>query len=161
MTFHVDFDVRGIPKGQPRPQAFSMKDKKTGKSVARLRTAGTAESWKSDIVAAGTAWRPIVPLENAIEVALIFWMPRPKRLMRQSDPIGAINHESKPDIDNLIKAVLDALTNDGWWRDDAQVSKVTASKMYHARVGSPGAQITVTEVGPEPAPLPTKHPQIP
>ncbi len=151
MTFHVDFNVRGLPKGQPRPTAFSMKDKKTGKSVARLRTKGTAESWKSDVVAAGTNWRPINPLEEAVHVDLIFWMPRPKRLMRQSDPVGAINHDCKPDIDNLIKAVLDALTNDGWWRDDCQVSQVTASKMYHAITGSPGAQIVVTEVGPVPA----------
>jgi len=157
MTYRADFDVRGHPKGQPRPQAFSMKDKKTGKSVARLRTKGTAESWKSDIVAAGDTWRPRNPLEEAIHVDLVFWMPRPKRLMRQSDPISAIHHDCKPDIDNLVKAVLDALTNDGWWRDDCQVAKVTATKMYHGKLGSPGAQITIVELEPEPAPARDSH----
>ena len=145
MTFRADFEVHGLPKGQPRPQAFSMKQK-DGTSIARLKMRGTAEAWKGDIVLAGKDWRPASPIQGPVDVQLEFWMPRPKRLMRIKDTELAIFHEAKPDLDNLIKAVLDVLTSDGLWLDDSQVSRLQAVKMYHAKGGSPGAQIRIEEL---------------
>ena len=49
-------------------------------------------------------------------------------------------HESRP-----IKATLDAMTLDGWWKDDSQVFKVTATKTYHSKLGCAGAFISVHE----------------
>lgn len=62
-----------------------------------------------------------------------FLFPRPKRLDRKRDPDGLIPHTSKPDLDNLTKAVLDALTEVGFWRDDSQVYSASCSKYYVAR----------------------------
>ena len=42
---------------------------------------------------------------------------------------GAIKPTKKPDIDNMQKAVLDAL-NGLAWDDDSQIVKVTAEKEY-------------------------------
>lgn len=36
----------------------------------------------------------------------------------------------KPDIDNYLKALLDGLTAAGVWKDDTQVSRVRASKLF-------------------------------
>lgn len=36
----------------------------------------------------------------------------------------------RPDIDNLSKAVLDAMTGAGVWNDDAQVVRLVAEKRY-------------------------------
>ncbi len=153
MTFNADFDVRGIPKPQGRPRAFIPKVvKKKGKKKkvlhARVFNPATAEKWKSDIVVAGEPFRPDVPLEDPVEIRIVFWMPRPQRLMREKDPSGAVWYTAKnhDDIDNLIKAVLDALTHDGWWRDDSQVCSIFATKKYHSKLGSPGAQIQIDEL---------------
>jgi len=149
MTFHADFNVEGIPKAQPRHQAFAKVISKPGekpKAVARVYQKNTAEWWKSQVILAGKPFRPASPLEGPIQMRIIFWMPRPKRLMRAKDPDGPIPHLAKPDKENLEKPIMDALTNDGWFRDDAQICMGKTVKFYHAKTGSPGAEIYIDEL---------------
>ena len=141
MTFSATFEVRGLPKPQPRPRAFA---KKVGKKIlVRAYDKGTAEAWKQDVVTAGRQHRPTEPLNGSVSVRVKFLMPRPKRLMRKKDDDGPIWATGKPDVDNLAKAVLDAMTLDGWWGDDAQVVDLRVSKCYHAKAGVPGANVSV------------------
>lgn len=133
----IYFEVRGIPKAQPRVRAF-----KRGKH-AGVYDPGTADSWKSMLVLQARAHRPEAPLEGPVAVSIDFLMPRPKSLMRKSDPDGEIWHTAKPDRDNLEKAALDALGQDGWWRDDAQVCEGSVRKLYHAKSGVPGARVRI------------------
>jgi Holliday junction resolvase RusA-like endonuclease len=39
-------------------------------------------------------------------------------------------HTVKPDIDNLVKLVLDAMTKAGFWKDDSQVVILKAEKRW-------------------------------
>lgn len=73
--------------------------------------------------------------------AMTFILPRPKRL--KSGPRQP--HAAKPDIDNLAKAVLDALNHVGVWGDDAQVSQAMLCKRYAASDERPGAEITIDD----------------
>jgi Holliday junction resolvase RusA-like endonuclease len=42
-----------------------------------------------------------------------------------------MHHIAKPDLDNLAKAVMDAISDLGTiWRDDSQVAALRMSKMY-------------------------------
>jgi len=41
-----------------------------------------------------------------------------------------LNHECKPDLDNLAKAVLDAMTVGGWWGDDCQITDLRVRKEW-------------------------------
>ncbi len=133
--------VFGIPKPQPRPRAFA---KKMGNYyVARVYEAGTAEAWKSDIVRDARPQKPASPIEGPLRVSIDFLLPRPKRLLRQRDPDGPIYCESKPDRDNLEKAVLDAFKTDGWFRDDCQVVCGEVRKFYHGKGEAPGACIAI------------------
>jgi crossover junction endodeoxyribonuclease RusA len=132
--------VIGEPKGQPRPRAFV--NKATGR--ASVYDAGTAEHWKSQIAEAARSHLPSEPFDCPIGLTVDFHMPRPKRLMRKKDPDDPIRHTAKPDLDNLTKAVMDALTAIGMWRDDSQVCHVLASKWYAAKDRRPGATITVS-----------------
>lgn len=42
---------------------------------------------------------------------------------------------TKPDTDNLQKALKDAMTKLGFWRDDAQVSSEIIQKFTHTKTG--------------------------
>lgn len=141
MTRPIAFFVPGIPKGQPRPRAFARKI--GGKYVARVFEAGTAEQWKSQIA---TAWKESgatmmeVP---ACSVLLSFQFPRPKHHSTAKGvlkPDAPVWHTAKPDVDNTIKAVLDALTQIGAWKDDAIVASIVASKLYSP---TPGCHIEI------------------
>ncbi len=112
--------------------------------VARVFDSGTAENWKADVVAAARSVRPTVPLEGPVRVDIRFLLPRPTSLCRKKDSPGMIWATARPDRDNLEKAVLDALGNDGWWRDDAQIVCGEVAKLYHRKGGWPGALVVVT-----------------
>lgn len=65
------------------------------------------------------------PLKGPLGVNLQFHKQRPKT--KNEKEIWVI---TKPDLDNYIKAVLDAV-NGVLWEDDKQIVEMTARKMYH------------------------------
>ena len=78
---------------------------------------------------------PKHPLEGAISVSMVFSMPRPKshyrggrysHLLKNTSP-G--RHISRPDLDNIVKFYLDAMTG-LFWKDDSCVCTIEASKNY-------------------------------
>lgn len=129
--------VYGIPKGQPRPRAFSRG------GVARVYDPGTAEGWKGQIAIAFKDAKPAQPFEGELRLSIEFLFPRPKSLSRKKDPEGLLRHVSKPDVDNAAKAVMDALQTLGFFRDDCQVVDLWARKWMHSKVGMPGALVTL------------------
>lgn len=68
------------------------------------------------------------PLDGPVVVEATFTLPKPgsapKR--RRTWPIK----QRSGDVDKLLRAVFDSLTDAGVWRDDAQVIEVTGRKTY-------------------------------
>jgi len=87
------------------------------------------------VVACGWANHPLN--DGAVRVVLDFIMPRPKYHFLKSGlrANAPTRHTVTPDIDKLARAVLDALTNAGVWRDDAQVAQIEAYKTYGTEPG--------------------------
>ena len=63
-----------------------------------------------------------------------------KKALKQIEE-GTLKHTKKPDLDNLGKAVLDAL-NEIAFTDDSHITKLTLVKRYSA---FPGIGMTITE----------------
>jgi len=74
--------------------------------------------------------------EGALHVELTFLVKRPK-YMRKGE---RIIHSKRPDLDNMVKAVLDALPIP----DDAVVCSITAKKYYAATGEDPQIEILVS-----------------
>lgn len=78
---------------------------------------------------------PIFKADEALSVRLEFGISIPKSYTgkkREACLAGQIVPMKKPDIDNLVKAVLDAL-NGCMYEDDKQIIKVIAEKCYAGR----------------------------
>jgi Holliday junction resolvase RusA-like endonuclease len=133
--------VIGLPKGQPRPRAFAFHGK------ARVFDPGTAEGWKNQIAIAfkETAPADFTPFMGPVRLNIIFMFPRPKSHFCKAGlkPNAPALFTSKPDADNAAKAVMDALTTLGTWKDDAQVCNLHVTKQYAS--GQPGATIGISE----------------
>jgi len=142
--------VFGVPKPQPRTRAFVSK-----KGVPRIYDPATAEGWKSAIAEALREHIPTVPHEGPVVVRMDFLMPRPKSHYGTGKKAGKLKdnapdwHVSVPDLDNLEKAVLDACSMLGIWRDDSQVCKVVKTKRYCDPMSSipPGCILEIEFVG--------------
>jgi len=96
----------------------------------------------------GTDW---TPLDCAVCVTLMAVFKRPQDLLKRSTRTGLLLHAderrmpyiAKPDCDNVSKAVLDALTRAGLWRDDSQVQREQIEKWYAAINEVPHLEITI------------------
>lgn len=66
------------------------------------------------------------PFDEPLDVMLVFRMPTPQVAIDK----GREWPTFPPDLDKLIRAVLDSCTDAGVWVDDARVVKVTAQKEY-------------------------------
>ena len=136
----IRFFVEGTPIAQPRPRA------RNAGAHARVYNPATAREWKKAVRLQAKRFRPAQPILGPLTVHLAFYLPRPKRLMRKKDDAGPIKHPVKPDLDNLAKALLDSLTDDGgWWRDDAQIVGGMWEKFYAPVDAEPGVMIEVIE----------------
>jgi crossover junction endodeoxyribonuclease RusA len=82
--------------------------------------------WRADIANAARAIN-ISKAEGAVAIDLKFVFHRPKTVKRKEPSI-------RPDLDKLIRAVLDGLT-DVAYKDDEQVTNLTASKSYGEQQG--------------------------
>ena len=142
MSFRCEFRVIGDPKAQPRIKATVRR----GASHATVYTPSTAKGWKESVVIQARPHKPQWPLKGPLRVRLCFLFGRPQRLMRKKDPAGPIWHTVKPDRDNLEKAVLDCLTDDGWFCDDAQVCAGESLKFYVEKGGEPGVRVCVEQL---------------
>lgn len=117
--------IFGVAKGKPR-QRFA------GGHVYSPSTAYERE--------VGTEFRrqnpgaEPMPKGVPVKVDVIAFFPEPKsatKAQRDSMRSGQILPTRKPDADNILKLVLDAL-NGLAWHDDAQVTSVTCKKLYGA-----------------------------
>lgn len=146
MTEQITIEVDGDPKGQPRARAFVGR---TGR--ARVYDPGTAEGWKAQIAMAARGVLPAEPLQGPLEVNILLRFRRPRCHYRTGKraaelrPYAPCWHTAKPDRDNCDKSILDALTQLGAWRDDAQVVDGRVAKVWSDR---PGATILISAAGP-------------
>ena len=87
---------------------------------------------------------PIAPKGTPVRVDVVAYFPRPQRLYRKSDPASAIPHAVKPDLDNVIKSLVDGVSQCGKvWADDGQVQCIRAESWHHEKDGKPRTRVAV------------------
>ena len=122
----IEFFVEGKPV--PQGSLVFMKGKPIHAGADRLAT------WRADIARLGKL-AGCQPSERPIAISLIFNMIKPKTVNRQMPTVP-------PDLDKLIRAVLDGLTGVAY-KDDGQVVRINAVKIYSQKIG---VQIGVVEL---------------
>lgn len=78
-----------------------------------------------------------VPLEKDVYLELLFYFEVPKSYSKKKlEELESKNYTytKKPDVDNLVKLVMDA-ANGMLWKDDSQVYRITAEKRYGKESG--------------------------
>ena len=90
-------------------------------------------AWRS-AVGLGAKLAGARPHADPVEISLIFIVARPRTVNRLAPSVP-------PDLDKLVRAVLDGLTAIAY-RDDAQVCTLTATKEYGDR---PGVQVYISK----------------
>lgn len=140
----ISFVVTCAPVAQPR-QRHRISNK-GGKAFAQNYTPANhpVNTFKTIAqIAAREAWPGCQPMKGPLVLKAAFVLPRPKRLIWKNRLMARLPCEAKPDLDNLLKSLKDALTGI-IWLDDSQVVRVEANKWYAAGDEQPGVEVSVS-----------------
>lgn len=118
------------PKGRPRfanGHAYTPKETREYEDLVRLIARNAIKA----------------PQSGAIRMKVDFYLPMPKKLSKAKFGDSEPRPTKKPDIDNLGKAVLDALNSGVGYEDDKQIVELTLRKFYSE---NPRTEITMEEL---------------
>jgi crossover junction endodeoxyribonuclease RusA len=152
-------EVRGLPapqgsksyKGQTKKGRPILAESSAALKPWRLQVQSALEDAMQDLRVRAARrdldpWQSF-PIEGPVAVVATFTMRKPKSApkTRRTFPV------TKPDVDKLLRAVLDAGTAAGVWGDDSQVIEETARKAYpREHLGAlevPGLTLAVYSIG--------------
>lgn len=142
----IDFTVYGKPEPGGSKKAFLPLKKEHHHLFVGAALAGgllrpvvvdansKAKAWQAEVKkAAEQAMAMRDPLLGPLHVEFVFGLERPKSVKREEPTV-------RPDVTKLIRAVEDACTGIVW-KDDAQIIRQIASKVYAA--GQPFVRVIV------------------
>lgn len=136
----IKFTVPGNPRGKQRPRICRIR----GKTITY--TPKETTEYEKLVKASYTAVSKAKFERNLpLEISILALYPVPKSVnkkLKSSMLKGGILPTKKPDSDNIIKIILDAL-NCVAYRDDAQICKVYFEKMYAEK---PETKIIIKEI---------------
>lgn len=145
----IRFTVPSVPVGQPRPRAVMAGKHARVHELTHVkgsdgqRRPHAITAFKATVRMAAREAYDGPPAEGPLSVTMICVMPRPKGKVWKTKAMPRYPHTSKPDAENVAKAVLDALTN-LLWRDDAQVYSLNVQKWVAAGDEQPHVVVELT-----------------
>lgn len=144
----MTLDVTGVPQPKGSMKAFV----RGGRAVVTSDNP-RLKAWQQTVrVEAQRAG--VAALAGPVAIQLAFRLQRPIALSKRREAA----HVTRPDVDKLARAVLDALTGVAWG-DDSQVASLRATKRYAGLEEPCGVTISVgaaaTGDGPPSVPVPS------
>lgn len=136
----VSFWVPGIPVPKGSLKAFVR-----GKFARVVEDNARTKPWMSCVTHAAHA-AGLRPEAGACAVGLVFYLPRPKGHFNAKGalrPSAPKYPEVKPDVDKLVRAMLDALKGVAFEDDARVVGLDPAPWKYYATERGPGADVIV------------------
>lgn len=136
----IEFTVPAVPVAQPRPRATAINGQAR---MYEAKASHPIHSFKATVRhAAAQAYRG-PQLMGPLVVWMTFVFPRPKNRIWKTRPMPSEPHAKKPDIDNCVKSVLDAL-NGVLFADDSQVCNCNVVKRIASGDEQPHVAVTIT-----------------
>lgn len=136
----IRFTVYGVPQPKGSTRAFM----RPGMRFPVVTSDNPkVKAWQKVIGLGATQARGagVKPATGPVWLELSFYLARPQRLARKATPA----HVTRPDVDKLARAVLDAMKGI-CYLDDGQVGKVVMEKAYAEAGEQPRATITVRPI---------------
>lgn len=132
----IIFDIVGEPIPQGSKTATVINGRAvmfdSNKKLKAWRSQVTATALKHRLASDHDTFGPQVP----VGVVLLFRLAKPKSVTREFPAV-------KPDLDKLVRSVMDGLTDAGIWADDSQVISIHASKKYCNDSDTMGVSVNV------------------
>ena len=141
----ISFFVPGTPVAKGSAKAFYNRN---ARKIVTMQDNGDKQKPWASMISYCAQEKGFKVSSGGFMIYLMFRMPRPKSHYGTGKNSSKLKdnapdwHTGKPDLDKLVRCVKDALTGIVW-KDDSQVSFLSAGKIYSEK---PGVKIEVGEV---------------
>lgn len=136
----IQFTVYGTPVAQGRPRATTMNGQ------VRMYDPAKSKDFKKYVKLVASQHRPPQLIDGPISMKVEIFKPSLKSFSKKKTLAaerGELRPLTKPDVDNYVKGVKDALKS-VIWKDDSQVVDLHIGKWYSE---NPRIEITIEEIG--------------
>lgn len=137
------FHVMGLPspKGSKTRMGKVLVEGSSASGRAKLR------SWQDAVVSEASRQAATLdgPIDGPVAVSVTFRLPMPRSRPKWLQRVGSAPCMVKPDVDKLVRALLDSMVAAGLLRDDSIVVDLERVRKREV-VGWTGAEVVVTRV---------------
>ncbi|KON88968.1 hypothetical protein AF332_20705 [Sporosarcina globispora] len=136
----ITFTVYGEPVAQGRPRASTINGQ------VRMYDPAKSKDFKKYVKLVASQHRPSQLITGPISMKVEIFKPSLKSFSKKkalAAERGELRPLTKPDVDNYVKGVKDALKS-VIWKDDSQVVDLHIGKWYSE---NPRIEITIEEIG--------------
>lgn len=141
----IEFKYMGEPIGKGRPRVTA-RGGKFAHAYTPKRTKDFEDAIRFEFMASNCEKMPVYDKDIPLQAEMVFAFGVPKSYTKKKRDAclnGETMKTTKPDTDNIVKSVLDALT-EAAFVDDSQIVKVTAEKIY---AEEPFVEVKIYEYG--------------
>lgn len=124
----LKFRLNCIPTAQARARHMTTK---SGLSVSYK--SANQKSNERTLEALLAPYAPKAPLQGPLVLEFVAALPVGKsdsKKLREAKLTGLVAPEKKPDLDNILKNLMDCMTRLQFWTDDVQVVCLRCEKIY-------------------------------
>jgi len=135
----IQFTVYGEPVAQARARATIIH------GHIRMYDPKKSSSYKDYIKFVASEYAPSELIKGPLQMSVDIYRPIPKSFSKKKSALaesGTLRPITKPDVDNYIKAIKDALKNI-IWKDDSQVVSLVVNKFYSEQ---PRIEVIINEM---------------
>ena len=127
----IKFTYHGEAVGKGRPRVTA-RGGKFAHAYTPKKTKDFEDAIRFEFMASNCEQMPVYSREQPLKATVLVGVSIPKSYSKKKQALCRdrfIAPSKKPDIDNILKAIFDAL-NGSAFEDDSQITKVTAEKVY-------------------------------
>lgn len=140
MSNAIEFTVYGEPVAQARARATTINGR------VKMYDPKKSSEYKNYIRLVASQHAPKELLDGPIQLDVKIYKPTLKSFSKKKKEMaeqGVLRPTTKPDVDNYVKAIKDALKN-VIWKDDSQVVDLQVSKYYSEK---PRIEVKIEQIG--------------
>jgi Holliday junction resolvase RusA-like endonuclease len=137
----AEFNILGIPTPQGSKTRMP-----NGAMIEGSSTSGRLKhkSWRAAVAEAAQEHALSEPIDGPLWLVVTFRFPMPTSRPKAVREAGKAPKTTAPDLDKLIRALGDGLTQGGLIRDDARIHRIQANKVEV--IGWSGAEVWLGRV---------------
>lgn len=131
LKFQAVLSGNPVSKGRPRVSRYGAYTPKKTRDYTDHHSEILKKQFTQDII------------DEPIRLSVTFVSKRPKRLLTKKAPDSRIWKTTKPDIDNLLKMVMDIITKAEIWTDDNLIVSIQSEDYYCSKIEEPHTHIHI------------------